>query len=129
MAERATVIERIEQALEAQDFDVASALAGELVATDGTDAEALALEAWAEVRAGDVPEDALRAVLGKLDRAVSTNRTNDRAVYYRGLAYKRLGNVPAAFRDFARAMQLNPGHAGAEREVRLFAARVRKVTE
>jgi Tfp pilus assembly protein PilF len=62
-----------------------------------------------------------------MERAVNLDRTSEQAVYHRGLVHKRLGNVPAAFRDFARAVQLNPKHADAEREVRIFAMRARKV--
>jgi hypothetical protein len=39
---------------------------------------------------------------------------------------KKLNNVFAAFRDFARAVQLDPGFTDAEREVRLFAMRAKK---
>jgi hypothetical protein len=42
------------------------------------------------------------------------------------MAHKRLNNVPAAFRDFSRALQLNPKNIDAEREVRIFAMRARK---
>jgi hypothetical protein len=42
------------------------------------------------------------------------------------MIHKRLGNPPSAIRDFARAVQLNPKHVAAERELRIFAMRVRK---
>ena len=64
--------------------------------------------------------------LVKLDRAVNIDRTSSHAVYHRGLVQKRLANLPAAFRDFARALQLDPTHLEAEREVRIFAMRARK---
>ena len=99
----------------------------ELVQIHGADSEALALQAWASVRAGEATDEELRDALTRIDRAVNADRTNDQAVYYRGLVHKRLGNVPSAFRDFARAMQLNPQHAEAEREVRMFAMRTRKL--
>src|SRR5262249_34751695 len=89
-------------------------------------AEALAIQAWAMTNGGESGEDDLRAALAKLDRAVNIDRTNDQAIYFRGLVHKRLGNVPACFRDFARALSLNPRHVDAEREVRILATREKK---
>lgn len=124
---RAEVIRELEHAMSRRDYERAMLVCQELIDADHEDAEALAVHAWASIRAGeDATEDALRAALAKIDKAVNLDRTNDQAVYHRGLVHKRLGNVPAAFRDFARAVQLNPKHIEAEREVRIFAMRARK---
>jgi len=123
---RAEVLRDVHQALEKRQFDAAMRYCDELRGTDTDDAEALALHAWASIRAGEATEDELRLALIKLDKAVNVDRTCDEAVYCRGLVHKRLGNTPSAFRDFARAVQLNPKHVGAEREVRLYAMRVKK---
>lgn len=123
---RNEVLRELEQALQNRLFDLAMIHAESLIQQDSDDAEALALHAWATVRAGDANEDELRAALSKLDKAVNVDRTCDEAVYHRGLVHKRLGNTASAFRDFARAVQLNPKHLGAEREVRLYAMRVKK---
>lgn len=123
---REEVLRAVADALTRRDFETALHLCRGLTERDADDAEALALEAWASIRGGEAGEDELRAALVKMDRAVSIDRVNDRALYYRGLVHKRLGDVPAAFRDFARAIQLNPSHLAAEREVLLFAMRVRK---
>lgn len=112
--------------LEMRAFGTVMTLCDGLIHRDPDDAAALALHAWASIRAGEALEEEVRAALPKLDRAVNTDRTSDQAIYYRGLVYKRLGNVASAFRDFARALQLNPHHVAAEREVRLFAMRVKK---
>ncbi len=124
---RADVVRAASEAMGSGDFEAAVQLTEELVQGNAADAEALALQAWASVRAGEASDDELRAALTKMERAVTADRSNDQAVYYRGLVHKRLGNVPSAFRDFARAMQLNPQHADAEREVRMFAMRTRKL--
>jgi DnaJ domain len=123
---RTEVIREVEHVMSRRDFDVAVSLCQELIDLDPEDTEALAIHAWASVRGGEATEDELRAALAKMDKAVNTDRTDDQAVYHRGLVHKRLGNVPAAFRDFARAVQLNPKHVEAEREVRIFAMRARK---
>jgi curved DNA-binding protein CbpA len=123
---RGDVLRAANVAMANRDFDGAVRLTQELIEVDPDDAEALAIQAWASVRGGEATEDELRAALAKMDKAVNVDRTDDQAVYHRGLVHKRLGNVSSAFRDFARAMQLNPSHLEAEREVRIFAMRARK---
>lgn len=44
----------------------------------------------------------------------------------RGMIHKRLGNSAGAFRDFSRAVQLEPKHLDAQREIRIFEMRARK---
>lgn len=123
---RAEVVRAIQHEMGRRSFDVVVQLCQELIDIDAEDIEALAIQAWASVRGGEATEDELRAALVRLDKIVNMDRTDDQAVYHRGLVHKRLGNVPAAFRDFARAVQLNPKHVEAEREVRIFAMRARK---
>jgi curved DNA-binding protein CbpA len=126
---RADVLRDIAHALASRTFDAALRHCDELRVHDTDDAEALALHAWASVRAGEATDEELRTALTKLDKAVNVDRTSVEAVYYRGLVYKRLGNTASAFRDFARAVQMDPQHLRAEREVRLYAMRVRKASE
>jgi curved DNA-binding protein CbpA len=123
---REQIMRDVRQALDRRDFETAIELCAALMGRDPEDAEALAIQTWAGLRGGEATEEELRAALPKMDKAVNMDRTNDEAFYHRGLVHKRLNNVPAAFRDFARALQLNPSHIGAEREVRLFAMRVKK---
>lgn len=123
---RSEIMREIDHATNRRDSGFVVQLCQELIDNDADDAEAMARQAWASVGFGEADEEALRAALPKLERAVNTNRTDDQAVYHRGLLHKRLNNVPAAFRDFARAIQLNPKHVDAEREVRIFAMRARK---
>ena len=124
------VVREIDQALARHDFVTAEALAGTLTERGDRNpehqAEALALVAWSAARAGEAAEDALRTALSSLDRAVNTDRTCERALYYRGVVAKKLGKVDAAFRDFARVVHLNPKHIDATREVRLYEMRARK---
>lgn len=123
---RPEVMRDVDQAMTLRNYELAMTLCDDLVRRDSDDAEALAKHAWATTRAGEVSEEELRIALVKLDRAVNCDRTCDEAVYHRGLVHKRLGNGPTAARDFARALQLNGKHVGAEREVRLYAMRVKK---
>lgn len=123
---RADVMREIEHGQDQRDAEYVVRRCQELIDADADDAEALAIQAWATAQWGETGDDELRAALTKMDRAVNVDRTNAQAVYHRGLVQKRLNNVPAAFRDFARAVQLDPKHIGAEREVRIFAMRARK---
>jgi hypothetical protein len=123
---RDQIMRDVRQALDRRDFETVIDLCATLLDRDPEDAETLAIQTWAELRGGEATEEELRAALPKMDKAVNMDRTSDEAFYHRGLVHKRLNNVPAAFRDFARALQLNPSHIAAEREVRLFAMRVKK---
>lgn len=123
---RPQIMKEVEAALSAKAFELVVKLTQELVTMDTDDAEALAIQAWADVRGGDASEDELKTALVKVERAVNLDRTNAAAVFHRGLLQKRLNNVFPAFRDFARAVQLDPSHTEAEREVRLFAMRAKK---
>jgi curved DNA-binding protein CbpA len=123
---RTEVMREIVHATTRRDAVFVVQLCQELIDSDAEDAEAVARQAWASVYFGEASDDELRIALTKLDKAVNLNRTDDQAVYHRGMAHKRLNNVPAAFRDFSRALQLNPKNVDAEREVRIFAMRARK---
>jgi len=123
---RADVLRDVESAFATRQFALVMSLCDPLIIDDSDDTEAIAFHTWASVRAGEATEDELRAALTRLDRAVNVDRTCDEAIYHRGMIHKRLGNPPSAIRDFARAVQLNPKHVAAERELRIFAMRVRK---
>jgi hypothetical protein len=124
---RRDVVRDLQAAVQGRQYEVADKLGEELVAqSEADDAETLALVTWVSVRGGNATDDELRAAIPNLDRAVNLDRTSDQSVYLRGMVHKRLNNIQLAFRDFARAVQLNPDNIDAEREVRIFAMRVRK---
>ena len=89
---------------------------------DPDSSDHLALLAW--IRAQRTT-DLTRLIdpLRQLDVAVKRDARNDRAVYYRGAVYKRLGRANEAIRDFRTAAELNPRNTDAVREVRLHAMR------
>lgn len=123
---RPTIMKEIEAAFVTKSFDHVVKLTHELITLNADDAEAIALQGWADVRAGDASEEELKMGLVKMDRAVNIDRTSAPAHFHRGLIQKRLNNATGAFRDFARTVQLDPRHVEAEREVRLFAMRAKK---
>ncbi len=124
---RTEVARELTHAMSRRDFERIVLLCQEMIDANGEDAEALAIQAWASIRGGeDATEEVLRATLARIDKAVNLDRTNDQAIYHRGLIHKRLGNNQSAIRDFARTVQLNPKHVDAEREVRIYAMRAKK---
>lgn len=127
--ERKDIMRELEHALGKREFAFAEEEAKRLVDRDADDGEAQAIAAWAAAHAGDASEEVLRASLARLDKAVAADRTCERSFYYRGMIAKRLGNPQNAMRDFARAVQLNPKHVDAQRELRVFEMRARKSGE
>ena len=123
---RADVMREIEQALAKREFEAVESASRALARANPDDSEAHALVAWATTHAGEASEDALRAALPMLDKAVNNDRDCERACYYRGIVNKRLGHTAAAFRDFTRVVQLNPKNVDAQRELRIFEIRARK---
>lgn len=123
---RAQVLREIENAVGKRDFATVEQDAKALLAVKNDDSDALAFVAWASCNAGDAPEETLRAALTKLDATVRSDAYCERAYFYRGLIHKKLGNIPASIRDFTRAVQLEPKHVDAQRELRLFEMRSRK---
>jgi len=124
--ERKDVMRDIETALGKREFQLAADEARRLVDADADDAEAMAIVAWASTNGGEDSEESLRAVIPTLDKAVNTDRSCERAYFYRGNFQKRLGNPAGAFRDFTRVVQLNPKHVDAQREIRIYEMRARK---
>ena len=123
---RPQVIRDIEQELAKRDFLSAEQTARHLIAHDPDDADAQALAAWAATSAGEAGEDTLRTNLTHLDDAIKQDAYCERAYYYRGVLQKRLGNVPAASKDFAHVIRINSKHVDAQREIRIFEMRARK---
>lgn len=123
---RAQVIREIDALLARHDWTNAEMEATALRDANPDDADAVAFVAWIGVKGGEASEDALRAAITQLDRAIYGDRYCDRAYWYRGVLHKRLKNDQAAHRDFVRVVQLDPKHVDAQREVRLHEMRQRK---
>lgn len=123
---RRDVIRFIDITLNKKDFGLAGEEAKRLLAANPRDAEAQALVAWIGSAAGEGPEAAIRGALPLLDRAVNDDPDCTRAVFYRGMIHKRLGNTNGAYRDFVRAVQNDPKHVDAAREVRIHEMRAKK---
>lgn len=54
-----------------------------------------------------------------LDRCLRASPENERALFYRGMLFKRIDEHKKAYQDFKKAMDINPRNLDAAREVRL----------
>ena len=55
-----------------------------------------------------------------LDRCIQRSPNSERAIFYRGMLYKRIEENKKAIADFKRVSELNPRNLDATREVRLY---------
>jgi tetratricopeptide (TPR) repeat protein len=55
----------------------------------------------------------------QLGKAIKMSERCEKAYFWRGMLYRRLGKDDLAVRDFRQAMELNPRNIDAAREVRL----------
>jgi len=61
-----------------------------------------------------------------LNKLLAKEPNFERAVFYRGVLYQRAGQGEKAFKDFSKALELNPRNIDAAREVRLYKLRNEK---
>jgi tetratricopeptide (TPR) repeat protein len=118
--DKPTRIKRADQLLQRGRFDDALAIADAMLALDPYDDEALALRAHALFEKHQVNPDGLpRAVVDAIRRALEADGENPRALYVKGLTYKRGGDPKKAALYFRRVLQADPKHLDAQRELRL----------
>jgi tetratricopeptide (TPR) repeat protein len=108
------------------DLTQAEVLCREALSARPEEPEYLALMIWLESQHAD-KQDAVstQEAIRKLSNVVVMRDECESAHYYRGLLHKRLGNMPAAARDFHRVVQLNEHNVDAQRELRLYFMRAR----
>jgi Tfp pilus assembly protein PilF len=87
---------------------------------DPTQSDYVAMLAWlvALKPENQSPEKTMESIR-MLDRAVSMGGRGEKAFYWRGMLYKRLGKIDHATKDFRRVVEINPRNIDAAREVRL----------
>ncbi len=122
--EAATTFQKAEICMRRNDLVQAEQLGRRAHELDPKQADYLALIAWLDSQKPDnqTPKGSLDCI-AMLDRALSMNERCERAYFYRGMLHKRVGNLPAAVRDFRQAAELNPRNIDAVREVRLHGMR------
>lgn len=99
------------------DYSSALPLAEEAVRLDPRSVEYLALCGYARGLARPT-EDGLRAGIAALDEAITRDPRMDRALCYRGILRRKLGQEREALADFRHAAEINPSNIDAARELR-----------
>jgi len=127
--EAATNFQKAEVCLRRNDLVQAEQLARAAHDADPQQADYLALVAWLEsMKPENVGTDATEKRIAMLFQALKLNAKCERAYFYRGMLFKRLGNEKGAYKDFKVAVELNPRNIDATREMRLYAMRKKGVT-
>lgn len=94
------------------------------VELDGTQSDYIALLAWIEASRHEGNDtELLKRLLADVEKALTLNSESERALFYRGILHKRLGNEKAALRDFRYITDRNPKHVDAQREIRIYTMR------
>ncbi len=102
------------------DFVRAEELCRRALAGDATQPDYLAMLAWlVSLKDENQAPEKVAISIRMLDKAISMNAQCERAYYWRGMLYKRIGRVEAAYRDFREAGDLNRHNIDAFREMRL----------
>jgi curved DNA-binding protein CbpA len=120
VVEAAADFQKAEVCFKRNDLAQAEALCRKALKADPTQADYHAMLAWL---ISLKPENAAPAKAAEsiqmLDKALSMNDRCEKAFFWRGMLNKRVGKAEAAYRDFRKAVDLNPHNIDAAREVRL----------
>jgi curved DNA-binding protein CbpA len=124
VVEAATNYQKAEVCLRRSDFVQAETLCRRALEADATQPDYVAMMAWLmALKPENQSQEKTRDSIKMLDRAISLSDKCERAYFWRGLLYKRMGRGDLAVKDFKRAVELNPRNIDAAREVRLYLMR------
>jgi hypothetical protein len=102
------------------DFVQAEEHCRRALAGDATQADYHAMLAWLlSLKPENQAHEKAVASIRMLDKAIGMSDQCERAFFWRGMLYKRIGKIETAYRDFAVAVDLNPDNIDAVREMRL----------
>ncbi len=116
--------QKAEVFIKRNDLVQAEAYCRQALDADPMQADYVAMFAWltALKPENQSPEKTLESIK-MLDKAASLSSRCEKAYYWRGMLYKRLGKNDMATKDFKRVVDLNPRNIDAAREVRLHQMR------
>jgi tetratricopeptide (TPR) repeat protein len=121
VVEAATNFQKAEVCFRRNDYAQAEAFCRKALDDDPTQPDYFAMFAWlVSLKPENQSPEKTIASIQMLERAISMSDRCEKAYFWRGLLYKRLGKNDAAVRDFRRAADLNPRNIDAVREVRLY---------
>jgi hypothetical protein len=111
-------LRRAEQLAERRNFADAARIVDDLIACDPKNADSHAMRAWILYQQFTGARPA-RPLLDAIEGALRLDEEHPRALYVKGLIFKRIGKQKDAVRYFQRALDANPQHIEAQRELRL----------
>lgn len=120
--EAAGAYQRAEVLMKKRDYAAALVEARAAYEGDETQADYVALYAWLESLGRT---DQVADLIALLDRALSLDANNVRALWYRGQLLKKSGKLMQAVRDFRAIIEIKPSHVDAQRELRVYEMRKR----
>lgn len=116
----ATEFQKAEIFLKRNDIAQATELANKAHALDPEQADYLAMVTWLDAQKPEwIGREKTLEKIAVLDRCLTMNPRSERALFWRGMLYKRIDEVSKAVKDFKKAADLNPRNLDAMREVRL----------
>ncbi len=129
VVEAATSFQKAEVMLKRGDLAKAEELCALAVRLD-SQPDYVAMLAWIEsLKPANQSAEATKRLEAILTAAIEKSERCERAVFYRAVLRKRLGNLAGANEDFQRAFELNPRNLDAQREVRIYEMRQPATTE
>lgn len=118
VVEAAADFQKAEICFKRNDLAQAEALCRKALKLDATQADYHAMLGWLTSLKRENQEKPQESI-HMLDKAISMNDRCERAYFWRGMLNKRVGKPESAYRDFRKAVDLNPHNIDAAREVRL----------
>lgn len=111
-------LRRAEQLAEHRNYDEATRIVDTLIAREPGNAECLAMRAWLHYQQflGNEPPKILQDLI---ERSLRLDEQQPRALYLKGMVLKRMGRDQEAVRYFQKALDADPKHLEAQRELRL----------
>ncbi|MBV9946079.1 MAG: tetratricopeptide repeat protein [Myxococcales bacterium] len=121
VVDAATSFQKAEVCFRRNDYAQAETFCRKAVDDDPTQPDYHAMLAWlGSLKPENQTPEKTQASIQALERAIAMSDRCEKAYFWRGMLYKRLGKNEAAVRDFRRAAELNPRNIDAVREVRLY---------
>lgn len=119
--EAAKNFQKAEVCLRRNDLVQAESLCRKALDDDATQPDYVAMLAWllALKEENQSPERTIESIQ-MLERAIQMSELCEKAFFWRGMLFKRIGRNELAVKDFRRAFDLNPRNIDAGREVRLY---------
>jgi hypothetical protein len=118
--EAAMTFQKAEVVLKRNDTALARELAAKAYALDPEQSEYLAMLTWLDAQKPEwTTREKTLEKIAVLDGCIRQNANSERAYFWRGMLYKRIGESSKALKDFKKAGDLNPRNLDAIREVRL----------